>query len=61
MRNYIVTMREGQNGAQYLRIREVQTARRRSARDLVAAIHQHLNLFKAGFQKALRSVSRTGR
>jgi hypothetical protein len=60
MRNYIVTMREGQNGAQYLRIREVQTARG-GARNLGAAIHKNLNLFKAGFQKALRFVSRTGR
>ena len=57
-RNYTVTMRTGKDGTQYLRIRETQPARSRSARQLALILTEKLNLFKAGFQKALRFVSR---
>ena len=57
-RNYTVTMRTGKDGTQYLRIRETQPARSRPARQLALIFTEKLNLFKAGFQKALRFVSR---
>ena len=57
-RNYTVTMRTGKDGTQYLRIREVQPARSRPARQLALAFAAKLNSFRAGFQKAFRFVSR---
>ena len=57
-RNYTFTMRTGKDGTQYLRLREIQPARSRSARHLALTFVESLNSFKAGFQKALRFVSR---
>jgi hypothetical protein len=57
-RNYTFTMRTGKDGTQYLRIRETQLARSRSARQLALAFVENLHVIKAGFQKAFRFVSR---
>ena len=57
-RNYTVTMRTGKDGTQYLRIRETPPAHGRPVRHWVLTFVESLNSFKAGFQKAFRSVSR---
>ncbi len=57
-RNYAFTLKAGQDGTQYLHIREIQPAHSGFARRLVSALSESLNSFKAGFQKAFRFVSR---
>ncbi len=53
-RNYTMTYRVGQDGTQYLRIRKAGLERNWLARIFAAS----LNWLKAGFQSALRFVSR---
>ena len=61
-RNYTITMRIGEDGTRYVRIREVPAAQgrsvRRSARHWVSVLADSLTMLKAGFQKVLRSASR---
>ena len=57
-RNYTYTVRAGKDGSQYLLIREAPPARSVPARHLASTFVESLNSFKAGFQKAFRSVSR---
>ena len=57
-RNYTFTMKAGDDGRQYLRIREIQPVRSRPARQLALTFVESLNVLKAGFQKAFRFVSR---
>jgi hypothetical protein len=57
-RNYTFTMKAGEDGTQYLLIRELQPAHSQPARDLALGFSESLNSLKAGFQKAFRFVSR---
>ena len=57
-RNYTFTLKAGEDGRQYLSIREIQPGRSRPARHLALTFVESLNSFKAGFQKAFRFVSR---
>ena len=57
-RNYTVTMRTGEDGTEYVLIREALPPRSRPVRQWVSALAERLTLLKAGFQKALRLASR---
>jgi hypothetical protein len=57
-RNYTYTMKAGEGGTQYLLIREIPLARKPATRRQALTFVESLNSFKAGFQKALRFVSR---
>ncbi len=57
-RNYTITFRVGEDGTQYLRIRETGLKRNWSARRLALMFAGSWNLLKAGSQRALRFVSR---
>ncbi len=56
--NYTFVMTVGEDGTQYLLIREAQPARRWPARHLALTVAEKLNWLKAGFEKAFRCVSR---
>ncbi len=56
--NYTITMRTGEDGTQYVRIREAPAARSRIARHWVSALAESLTMLKARFRKALRLASR---
>jgi hypothetical protein len=51
-------MRTGQDGTQYLRIRETKLALSRPVPHWLSTLTENLNLLKAGLGKALRFVSR---
>ncbi len=57
-RNYTITLRAGEDGTQYLLIREAPLAGNRPARQWVSALAERLAVLKAGFQKALRLAIR---
>jgi hypothetical protein len=57
-RNYTFSMRAGEDGTQYVLIREMLPARSEPVRHLALTLIESLNSFKAGFQKAFRFVSR---
>ncbi len=57
-RNYTLTFRAGEDGTQYLLIREVPLTGSRPARLWVPALAGSLKMLRIGFQKALRLASR---
>ncbi len=57
-RNYTITLRAGEDGTQYLLIREAPLAASRPARQRVPAGAGSLKVLRIGFQKALRLASR---
>ncbi len=57
-RNYTITLRAGEDGTQYLLIREAPLADSRPARQRVPAVAGSLKVLRTGFQKALRLAIR---
>ncbi len=57
-RNYTFTLRAGEDGTQYLLIREAPRAGSRPVRQRVLAVAGSLKTLRIGFQKALRLAIR---